>query len=209
MSADGKISSPTGESRLSCPHDKMRLHSLRAINDAVMIGANTAIKDNPNLTVRYVKGSNPIRVLVDGKLKVPLNLKLFNTREAPTVVLTSSHAPKGKVKSLESKGVKVIVIQSTQPSIPLNEGLRKLYDLGIRSLLVEGGGNLIWSLFKEKLVDELRVTISPYIIGGEKSITPVEGQGLPSLKDWIKLRLINHLICECGQEIHLIYRVAD
>ncbi len=209
MSADGKISSSVGESRLSCPYDKKRLHILRATNDAVMIGANTAITDNPSLTVRYINGSNPVRVLVDGLLKAPLDLKLFNIQEAPTVVLTSPRAPKEKVRSLESKGVKVIVIRSTGAGISMNEGLRKLHDLGIKSLLVEGGGNVIWSLFKERLVDEFRVTVSPYIIGGEKSITPVEGKGFPTLEDWIKLKLINYFVCECGQEIHLIYKVIN
>ena len=207
MSVDGKISSSTGESGLSCPYDRKRLHTLRAINDAVMIGANTALIDNPKLTVRYVKGSNPVRVLVDGSLRVPLSLKIFDITHAPTIVLTSSKAPPDKIRNLLERGVKVITIRSINSKISLNEGLQKLYDDGIKSLLVEGGGELIWSLFRENLVDEFRVTISPYIIGGRDSITPVGGEGFSPADEWVKLKLINHFVCECGQEIHLIYRV--
>ena len=207
MSADGKISSITRESRLSCPYDKMRLHSLRAINDAVMIGANTALLDNPELTARHVSGSNPIRILVDGKLKVPLTLNMFNVNAAPTIVLTSSGAPRDKINYLVRKGVKVNTLNSVNNEVDLEVGLHKLYKEGIRSILVEGGGELIWSLFKHDLVDEFRVTISPYIVGGRNSVTPVGGRGFTSVGEWIKLRLINYLMCECGQEIHLIYRV--
>ncbi|MEM0244488.1 MAG: dihydrofolate reductase family protein, partial [Zestosphaera sp.] len=77
MSVDGKIASKTGDSRLSCPYDKLRLHSMRSIVDGVMVGANTVIRDNPQLTVRLVEGRNPVRVVVDGSLKIPLNAKVL------------------------------------------------------------------------------------------------------------------------------------
>lgn len=206
-SADGKIASPTGESRLSCPFDKRRQHMLRALHDAVMVGARTVARDDPLLTVRLVNQPSPTRIVVDGKLSSPLQARVFNTPEVPTIVITSAEAPHHKVKALMEKGVKIIIAASEGTDIIMSDALSKLWTVGIRSILVEGGGNLIWRLFKEGLVDEYRVTVSPFIIGGSKSITPVEGEGFKKVEDWVKLELLGHDVCDCGKEIHLIYRV--
>ena len=208
MSADGKIASKSYESHLSCPFDKRRLHELRASHDAVAVGANTVIKDNPELTVRFVKGKNPTRVIIDGKLRSPLNSKVFNVSLAPTVLITSPIAPPEKIEQLRKRGITIINIKASRGKIPLKVALRKLHELGIRTLLVEGGGNLIWNFFHEGLVDEYRVTISPFIIGGRKAITPVEGSGFAKLKEWVRLELVNYFLCECGEEVHLVYKVC-
>jgi 2,5-diamino-6-(ribosylamino)-4(3H)-pyrimidinone 5'-phosphate reductase len=209
MSADGKIASRTRESRLSCPDDKRRLHRLRAIHDAVMVGANTVIIDNPRLTVRYVEGANPLRVVVDGALRSPVNARVFDVDEAPTTVFASTNAPAEKVESLQLRGVKVILLEPDDRgySLKMRDVLKSLYVEGVRTLLVEGGGNLIWRLFREGLVDEYRVTVSPYILGGSEAVTPVEGEGFGPLSDWVRLELISRILCGCGQEVHLIYRV--
>lgn len=110
---DGRIASKTGYSRLSCPYDLKRLHALRARVDAVVVGANTAVVDNPRLTVRYVEGRNPIRVLIDGRLKAPLTLRLFD-KSAPTLVFTTSKAPVEKISQLEEAGVEVYVYQGEE-----------------------------------------------------------------------------------------------
>ncbi len=180
---------------------------LRALHNAVMVGARTVARDDPLLTVRLVNQPSPTRIVVDGKLSSPLQARVFNTPEVPTIVITSAEAPAHKVKALEEKGVKIVIAESEGTDIIMSDALSKLWTIGIKSILVEGGGNLIWKLFKESLVDEYRVTISPYIIGGSKSTTPVEGEGFNRLEDWVKLELIDHIICDCGQEIHLVYRV--
>ena len=182
---------------------------MRAKNDAVMIGANTAIRDDPRLTVRYVNYPNPVRVVIDGKLKAPTSLRIFNTSEAPTILITSSTAPHDKVEELSRKGVNIIVAESDGSNIVLADALRKLRDAGIKSVLVEGGGELIWGLFREGLVDEYRVTISPYIIGGRDAVTPVGGEGFRHLDEWVKLELVRYILCECGQEVHLVYKVCN
>ncbi|RLG84985.1 MAG: 2,5-diamino-6-(ribosylamino)-4(3H)-pyrimidinone 5'-phosphate reductase, partial [Thermoprotei archaeon] len=163
---NGKIASKTRYSKLSCPIDLMRLHKLRSQVDAVMVGANTAIIDDPSLRLKYFKGSNPARIIVDGLLRVPLKLRMFRDKLAKTIVLTSTKAPQDKIKKLRDIGVKVITLQSSTGRISLKEALRILYEMNIRKILVEGGGDLIWSLFKEKLVDEFRITKSAYIFGG-------------------------------------------
>ncbi|OYT48364.1 MAG: 2,5-diamino-6-(ribosylamino)-4(3H)-pyrimidinone 5'-phosphate reductase [Desulfurococcales archaeon ex4484_42] len=210
-SVDGKIASRTGDSRLSCPHDLRRLHEVRASCDAVIVGANTVIRDDPSLTVRYVRGSNPIRVVIDGMLRSPLNAKLFTDGQARTVVYTSVLSPRGKVNELRKRGVDVYVLEPMNSSgtLSLTKVLEHLYEVvGARKVLVEGGGTLLWYFFKERLVDEVRITVSPYVIGGEEAISVVEGEGFSSREEWVKLRLKNVKLCECGNEVHIIYEVV-
>lgn len=209
MSVDGKIASKTGDSRLSCPYDKLRLHSMRSVVDGVMVGANTIIRDDPQLTVRLVKGRNPARIVIDGSLKIPLNARVLDVNVAPTIVITSSVAELGKVEQLRRLGVDVVVIESESTHIDMSKALRTLYEKGLKDLLAEGGGTLLWSLISQRLVDELRVTVSPYVIGGRNSVSLVEGEGFGYFSEWLRLKLVNHKICECGDEIHLVYRVVD
>ena len=208
MTIDGRIASPTGYSKLSCPYDLKRLHSLRAEVDAVMVGANTVIKDNPRLTVRLVKGKNPIRVIVDGKLRTPMNARVYDVSEAKTMLITSTRAEKEKINALREKGVEIIVLEDQgEGKISLTKALTSLYDLGVRKILVEGGGKLNWSLIRENLVNEIRVTIAPYIFGNGVSF--FQGKGYRDARESPKLKLINVFKCECGNEIHVIYKVMS
>ncbi|MEM0347831.1 MAG: 2,5-diamino-6-(ribosylamino)-4(3H)-pyrimidinone 5'-phosphate reductase [Zestosphaera sp.] len=209
MSVDGKIASKTGDSRLSCPYDKLRLHSMRSIVDGVMVGANTVIRDNPQLTVRLVEGRNPVRVVVDGSLKIPLNAKVLDVSVAPTIIVTSSAADTGKIDQLRRLGVDIVIIESESTQVDMSKALKILYEKNLRDLLVEGGGTLLWSLTSQRLVDEFRITVSPYVIGGRNSVSLVEGEGFGNSSEWLRLKLVSHKVCECGDEIHLIYRVAD
>jgi len=209
MSVDGKIASKTGDSRLSCPYDKLRLHSMRSIVDGVMVGANTVIRDNPQLTVRLVEGRNPVRVVVDGSLKIPLNAKVLDVSVAPTIIVTSSAADTGKIDQLRRLGVDIVIIESESTQVDMSKALKILYEKNLRDLLVEGGGTLLWSLISQRLVDEFRITVSPYVIGGRNSVSLVGGEGFGNSSEWLRLKLVSHKVCECGDEIHLIYRVAD
>ena len=205
---NGKIASKTRYSKLSCPIDLMRLHKLRSQVDAVMVGANTAIIDDPSLRLKYFKGSNPARIIVDGLLRVPLKLRMFRDKLAKTIVLTSTKAPQDKIKKLRDIGVKVITLQSSTGRISLKEALRILYEMNIRKILVEGGGDLIWSLFKEKLVDEFRITKSAYIFGGLNAVSIVSGEGFSSTSESPKFIPIYIELCACGKEVHVAYRVV-
>lgn len=206
ITVDGRIASLTGYSKLSCPYDLKRLHSLRAKVDAVMVGANTVIRDNPKLTVRLVKGKNPIRVIVDGKLRTPINAKVYDVSKAKTVLITSTRAEKEKINALRKKGVEVIILEDKGGGeISLAKALTTLHDLNVRKILVEGGGRLNWSLIRENLVNEIRVTITPYIFGNGVSI--FQGEGYKDIKESPKLKLVNVFRCECGNELHVIYKV--
>ncbi len=209
ISIDGKIASKTGDSRLSCPYDKLRLHSMRSVVDGVMVGANTIIKDDPQLTVRLVEGRNPVRIVVDGSLKIPLNARVLDVSTAPTIIITSSVAETWKVEQLRRLGVDVVIVESESTQVDMSKALEILYEKNLKDLLVEGGGTLLWSLVSQKLINEFRITISPYVIGGKDSVSLVEGEGFGNMSEWLKLKLINHKICRCGDEIHLVYRVED
>lgn len=202
---DGRIASKTGCSKLSCPYDLKRLHKLRAEVDAVMVGANTVIKDNPSLTVRYVKGKNPVRIVVDGKIRSPITSKVFNTNKASTIIITSSNASPNKILKLKEKKVEVIQVKSEGFKVNLKQALEALYMRGIMRILVEGGGFLNWNLIKEKLIDEIRITYAPYVLGN--GVNVFQGEGFNTIEESPKLRLINLFKCECGNEVHVIYRV--
>ncbi|MCD6428597.1 MAG: 2,5-diamino-6-(ribosylamino)-4(3H)-pyrimidinone 5'-phosphate reductase [Desulfurococcales archaeon] len=205
-SVDGKIASISGDSRLSCMYDLRRLHSLRASCDAVMVGANTVIRDDPLLTVRYVEGRNPLRVVIDGSLRIPTTSRIITDKSAKTLIVTSASAPASKVAEFIRLGVEVVCLPAVGGSkVNLAEALRILWRRGVKRLLVEGGGNLIWNLVSEGLIDEFRITLSPYIVGGARAVTPVEGEGFASKDAWLRLKLVNYMICECGNEIHAIY----
>jgi len=206
MTVDGKLASKTGFSQLSCPADLRRLHELRAACDAVMVGANTVIVDDPSLRVKYVEGKNPVRVIVDGLLRTPLSARVYTLKTAPTIVLTSFKAPIDKVKALRELGVEVAVIDEG-PIIDMAKAMKALYERGIRRLMVEGGGTLLWSLFRDGVVDELRLTLSPYIFGGVSAVSLVMGEGFESVEDAVKLELNQVSLCECGQEVHIKYKV--
>ncbi len=203
-SLDGRIASRTGWSRISCPRDLERLHALRAMCDAVMIGANTAIIDDPMLTVRYVPTSRqPARVVVDGKLRVPPDLRLFKTaRDVLTIVLTSQRADLDKVQVLRSMGVHVEIAGNETVDLP--EALKLLYrKYNIKLLLVEGGGTLIWNLIKCDLVDEMYITYSGFVLGNGVSIA--QGEGFATGDESPKFRIVHVHLCECGREVVVHY----
>ncbi len=203
---DGRIASVDRFSKLSCPEDKRRQYWLRCMVDAVLVGANTVIVDNPRLYPKMCIGSKSryYRIVVDGALRVPTSARIFDTSEYPTIVLTSSLAPRDKVIELRSKGVD-IVIAGSGPVIDMEKAFEVLVsNYGIQSIMVEGGGETIWSIVGPRLFDEYRVTIAPTIFGGRNSVPAVGGQGFKGVEA-PKLRLEFAGLCKCLNEIHLVY----
>lgn len=207
MTIDGRIASKSRFSQLSCPHDLKRLHELRARCDAVMVGANTVIIDDPSLRLKYVEGKNPDRIVVDGLLRTPLSARVYTLKTAKTLVLTTKLAPLDKVERLREMGVEVLYL-AEEPPIDMRKSMEVLGTLGYRTIMVEGGGHLIWYLLKDQVVNELRVTIAPYIFGGRESVSLVMGEGFSTIAESpiFKLRSVER--CACGNEVHLIYDVG-
>jgi 2,5-diamino-6-(ribosylamino)-4(3H)-pyrimidinone 5'-phosphate reductase len=206
MTIDGRIASKTRYSKLSCPHDLKRLHELRARCDAIMVGANTVIIDDPSLRLKYVKGRNPDKVVVDGLLRTSLTARVYTLKTSKTIVLTTGSAPQEKVKRLREMGVEVVAL-SERPPIDMRKAMEVLSSLGYRDVMVEGGGELIWHLFKDQVVNELRITIAPYIFGGRDAVSLVMGDGFSTTEESPLFELKSVSRCPCGNEVHLIYDV--
>jgi GTP cyclohydrolase II len=166
QSLDGRIATSGGDSRwISSESERMMSHSMRAHCDAVMAGIGTVIKDDPRLTVRLVSGSSPIRVILDSKLRLPIQAKVL-TEEGTTVVLTTESSEAHRRLELTRRGADVVVLPEKDGRVELGEALRYLRKRGVESLLVEGGAQVITSfLTSQDLADRLVVSIAPRVLG--------------------------------------------
>jgi len=198
MTVDGKIATTSGDSKISSREDLLRVHRLRASADAIVVGISTIMADDPRLTVRLVKGKNPARVIVDSRGRIPIDSQIIRTApKIRTIVAVTDQAPEEKIRKLEAVGAQVLVIsegkKGQSAAVPHGVNLKKLFlrleKMGLRRILVEGGGELNWSLFRLGLVDELTVTIAPKIAGGRLATTLVEGDGFDEIAQGIRLQL--------------------
>lgn len=191
MSVDGKIAPANRNGKefaqfMTQTHKKM-LHSIRAGVDAVIVGVDTVIADDPGLTVREVQGKNPLRVVLDSKARTPLTAKILDTTKAPTLIAVTKKAPKEKIAFLRNKKVDVF-ISSDEEQVNLQELMEALKKRGVKKVLVEGGAEVRWSFFRENLVDEFFVWIMPYVWGGGDAPTLVGGSGFLRAGDAKKLK---------------------
>ncbi len=179
MSIDGKIATREGNIGLSSKSDLLRVHKLRSSVDAIIVGKKTVEIDNPLLSVRLIKGRNPIRIVLDPKGDISKNSKLIKTaKKIPTMLIVSEEAPK-KTENLSYFGVEVI--RCGKNKINLKRLMKILWKKGIRKVLVEGGGATNWYFFYEKLVDEFSITVTPYILGGASTVSFVGGHGFDKI----------------------------
>jgi len=178
ISLDGRIATRTGASKwITCPEARIKVQTLRAHHDAVMVGINTVITDNPRLTVRDVPGRNPIRVIIDSKLRIPLGSQVVQTaNEIPTCVVTTLAAPATQEQALAHAGVRVIRVPATaegrcDPVVTF----RELAAREVVSVMCEGGSELAGSLLAHRLPDQLHVFVAPLLLGP---------RGRPGAVDW-------------------------
>jgi len=204
ISLDGKIATKTGDSRLSSKEDLVRVHKLRSNVDAVLIGKHTMIIDNPYLTVRYVKGNNPVRIILDSNGYIKSNSKIIQTcRKIPTIIAVSEKISEKNISRLQRYGLEVI--KCGHKNINVKKLLYILKKKNIKKLLVEGGGTTNWSFFKDGLVDEIIVTLTPFILGGKNAISLIEGDGFGKISKSCSLKLKN--IHRLKNELVLRYTV--
>ena len=198
MTVDGKIATASGDSKISSKEDLVRVHKLRANVDAIVVGISTILADDPQLTVRLVKGNNPTRVIVDSKGRIPIDSQIMRmASKINTIVAVTDQAPEEKILRLEDMGAQVLIIsegkRGESAAVPhgvnLKELFRKLEKMRFKRILVEGGGELNWSLLRLGLVDNLTVTIAPTIAGGRLATTLVEGDGFDEIAQGIRLKL--------------------
>ena len=187
-SVDGKIATRTGDSNLSSKQDKVRLHKLRSKVDAILVGKNTVLLDNPLLTVRYARGKNPIRIILDSKGTISKKSKILQTSDKiPTIIAVSKTISKSNYDKLCKFPVEIITAGKNSVDIKLL--LKKLSNKKINTILVEGGGTVNWEFIKHNLFDELIITLSPFLIGGNDAISFVQGKGFEKISNSPNLRL--------------------
>ena len=188
---DGRIATATGNSQWISSAESRRLaHKLRSLNDAVMVGAGTVLSDDPQLTVRLVKGKNPARIILDSRLRIPPESKVLQSQEeAATIVATTSHADKAKFSRLHEMGTEVLIIpEDDKGEVDLRHLLSILGKRGFSSILVEGGAEVITSMLRLNLADKLVIIIAPKIMG--KGIEAVGELNVADVSQSLKLSFV-------------------
>lgn len=204
MTLDGKIATKIGSSEISGKEDLIRVHKLRKEMDAIMVGINTLLADDPRLTVHKIEAKpedNPVRIVVDSKARTPLNFRILN-KDAPTIIAAAENADPEKIDALEKR---VTVLKCGKDRVDLESLMKELSRRGIRTLMLEGGSTLNYSMLKNGLVDEVRVCVAPMIVGGMQAKTLVDGEGIDQMCDAIKLKFKKSY--SLGEDLILEYEV--
>jgi 2,5-diamino-6-(ribosylamino)-4(3H)-pyrimidinone 5'-phosphate reductase len=202
ISLDGKIATRTGDSKLSSKSDIKRVHKLRSQVDAILVGKNTILYDNPMLTVRHVRGKNPIRIILDSRAQIPASSKIIQTSYSiPTIIAVSKKASKKNLAKFHKFPVDIVIAGKTK--VELKQLLKYLRNQNIKTILLEGGGTTNWDFVNQKLVDEVIVTVAPYLVGGTDAKTLVDGAGFSKISKSLKLKL--HKVVRKNDEIILHY----
>jgi len=192
MTIDGKIASKTGDPELSDEQDWREVHKLRSTVDAIMVGKGTILKDNPKLHIKYFDHKGYYRIVVDSNLSLPIDSNVINFQPQiyPTIICTTEIMSAENVNDFESKNVKILKAGKGK-KVDLKKLMLILLNMGIKSILLEGGGTLNWSFIDLDLIDEMRLTIAPWIIGGKEAISLVEGEGFEKMTEGRKFKLID------------------
>jgi len=206
MSADGKISTrERRQVKISGDEDFSRVDRIKAESDAIMVGIGTVLADNPSLTVKSEerragrraagRDEHPIRVVVDSSGLTPLSADILHKGTGKRIVAVSARAPSERVEALREHAT---VVTAGDETVDLTALLEELHRQGVRRLMVEGGGTLIWALFEQGLVDELQTFIGNIVIGGKDAPTPADGTGFLREADFTQLRIIEAVRLDDG-----------
>jgi diaminohydroxyphosphoribosylaminopyrimidine deaminase/5-amino-6-(5-phosphoribosylamino)uracil reductase len=193
MSLDGKIATHTGDSKwISGSKSREMVHHMRNKYMGIMVGVNTVITDNPDLTCRIKKHAvrNPIRIILDTNLRTPLESKVCNTKEARTIIATAN-IDSEKASLYQAKGVELLQVKTKNNTIDLQDLISRLGKSGIDSILLEGGATVNFNAIQAKIVDRIESFIAPKIIGGKEAPSPVGGSGFDYISEVSELKLIS------------------
>ena len=193
VSLDGKIATYSGNSKwITSKESREDAQNLRNRLNSIMVGVNTIIADDPELTCRINNEKKLIRIVVDTKLRIPLDSKVIKNNDKQTIVATTISSDEEKKQTLRDLGVKVIEVSEKNNKVNLKEFVKKLGKEGIDSILIEGGGTLNFSALEEKIVDKVIFYIAPKILGGENSKSCIAGLGFSELNDAVNLKDISY-----------------
>jgi len=213
MSLDGKIATSTGESRwITGAAARRQVHELRDVSDAICVGVNTVLADDPLLTTRLDRpdARHPLRVILDSQGRAPLTARVFDpVLPGSTSVATTHSMPVSHRAALEARGVAVWMLpHDDEGRVGLLALLDRLGEHEITSLLVEGGGSVLASFVEKRLVDKVLAFVAPLIIGGQGAPTPVKGAGTLRLADALRLGQVS--VERVGEDVLIVaYPRAD
>jgi GTP cyclohydrolase II len=174
QSLDGSLAARRGQpTHLSGDESSKLTHKLRAAHDAILVGVGTVLADDPLLTVRLVEGKNPVPVVLDSRLRIPLTCNLLSRRPQETWIATTHAAPQVRRSALKATGARLLLLDADAAGhVSLPALLSCLGEQGINSLMVEGGAQVITSFLEQRLVDQIALTIAPVLLGG---LTAIQG----------------------------------
>jgi diaminohydroxyphosphoribosylaminopyrimidine deaminase / 5-amino-6-(5-phosphoribosylamino)uracil reductase len=196
QSLDGRLATRSrGSQWITGPTARRAAHLLRAQHDAVLVGIGTVLADDPQLTVRLVPGNDPLRVVLDSRLRIPVTSKLLQHGACGTIVATSHRASHDRVEAIAAMGAEVVRLRDAVDGSQLDviELLQWIGGRGLESLLVEGGAAVITTFFRLRLIDRLSVFVAPKVVG--TGINAIGSLEIDHLSDAVTLheRSVQHL----------------
>jgi len=192
MTIDGKIATKLGDPELSDDEDWKQVHKLRSQVDGILVGKGTILKDDPKLHIKYFSHEGYYRIVIDSNLSIPITSKVvtYQPDRYPTIICTKESVSKKRENEFQAKNVKIIKAGTGQ-RVDIVKLMPLLHQIGIKAILLEGGGTLNWSFFRNGLIDEIRLTIAPWIIGGKSATSLIEGEGFEKMVEGPRFDLVN------------------
>ncbi len=188
---DGKIATRDGDSKwISGEASRRFVRKLRHQVDGVLVGIGTVLRDDPLLTARMKEGKEPYRIVLDSRLKIPEGAKVFEHSPTEVILATTGSAPQDKIERLERRGVRVLITDARGGRVDLRSCLSKLGEIGVMTLLVEGGSEINGSFLDEGLIDKFLLFLSPKWIGDPQALGIFGGRGVSNLREAIALKEI-------------------
>jgi len=189
-SLDGKIAAEGGDSQwISNAQSRKLVHEMRSESDAILIGVNTLLRDNPRLNVRPAKkgAKQPIRVVVDTSLKSPPDARIFSSRGGRVIIATSRNASEKRAKALEKRGAEIVRLRERKGVVSLKALMKSLAKSDVVTVLLEGGSTLYSEALSLGLVDRAAIFFAPLLIGGSDRFSVFKGKGVRILKEALRI----------------------
>ncbi|MFC4767298.1 bifunctional diaminohydroxyphosphoribosylaminopyrimidine deaminase/5-amino-6-(5-phosphoribosylamino)uracil reductase RibD [Effusibacillus consociatus] len=188
MTLDGKIATGTGDSKwITSEAARHEVHRMRDLTDAILVGIGTVLADDPYLTTRLPEGGrNPVRVILDSRLRVPETAHVLD-QAAPTIVACGQDADPDKINRLRNRGIEIVTVRLQDGKVDLNELMNELHKRQITLLLVEGGGEVHGAFLEAQLIDKVTMFVAPKLIGGTGP-SPIGGSGFSRMGDAVELQ---------------------
>lgn len=204
MTLDGKLATHTGHSKwITGEQSRHAVHLLRDEVDAILVGIGTVLADNPSLTTRLPEGGgkNPVRIILDSELRIPLDAHVTQVSEAKTIIVTHENASIEKMTFLRETGIEFIRVPKTDAGLDLEILMDELYKQGITDVLLEGGSEVNASFLRAGLIDKYLIYVAPKLLGGRNSLTPFTGNDVATMDEALDVT-ISH-VDTFGEDIRI------